>query len=51
MALISQEEGTDNLKLVFPGPEVVEDAVTREVDLEGFLRVVAEARDELLSGR
>lgn len=49
VALISQENGAENLKLEFSEKVKNESAVTRIVDLSGFIQVLGLARDKLLN--
>lgn len=48
VAMISQEDGPDQLKLEIPGPNAFEDAVARVVPLNEFLEAVTLATRQLL---
>ncbi len=47
LAAVSQEEGLDRLKLEFPGPDLVESMVTREVYVEEFFWLLNKAARKL----
>ena len=48
IALVSQEEGIDQLKLEFPGAGFDEDLVLRETYMDGFLNALIEAKSRLV---
>ncbi|MFI3156661.1 MAG: hypothetical protein QX199_10940 [Methylococcaceae bacterium] len=47
IALLNQDEGLDNLKIEFPGPDVQEDAILRKIDLATFEKALAEAKRKI----
>ena len=50
VALISQEEGEDRLRIEFPGPGLVEEHICRDTYLDDFLQAIKEARQRLVNG-
>ena len=47
VALVSQEEGTENMKVEFPGNDVKEDMILRKVQLRDFQNALDEAVKKL----
>ena len=47
VASISQENGPDNLEIEFPGPNLIEDLITRRLPLNEFLDLVTQAVKKL----
>jgi len=50
VALISQENGPDKLVVEFPGPDMNEDVIIREVDFDWLLNALREAKIKLIEG-
>lgn len=48
LAVVSQDEGMDDLKIEFPGLTVDEMLVTRDVRMDSFIEALSEARKRLL---
>jgi hypothetical protein len=48
VAQISQERGQDNLEIEFPGIDLVESLIARNVPLNTFLSLVREASEKLI---
>ena len=47
VALLNQDDGLDNLKIEFPGPDRVEDMVLRKIDLSVFEKALELAKREI----
>lgn len=47
VALISQENGLDNLEIEFPGTNLVESLIIKKLPLSEFLDLVAQATKKL----
>lgn len=47
VALVSQDEGVNNLQIEFPGPGQNESAITRKVDFDVLCHALSKARSEL----
>jgi hypothetical protein len=50
LALVSQEDGADNLKVELPGLGLDESQVVREVVLADFLAVLKQAAEKVVGG-
>ncbi|QDQ28440.1 hypothetical protein FNU76_19915 [Chitinimonas arctica] len=48
VALVSQDEGVDNLRVEFPGSDQNESTITRKVDFEVLCHALSNARRELV---
>ena len=48
VALVSQEEGINQLKVEFPGSNLDENMILREISMDGFLSALKEARSRLI---
>ena len=47
VALLSQEEGLDKLKIEFPGPDRVEELLLRKLDLKAFEEALEMAKQAI----
>jgi len=48
VALVSQEDGIDQLKVEFPGSDLDENMILREISMDGFLNALNKARNRLV---
>ena len=48
VALVSQEEGIDQLKVELPSSDLDENMILREISMDGFLSALKEARSKLV---
>lgn len=51
LALISQEDGSDRLKVELPGLGLDENCVIREIPLDDFITILGEAARKLVGDR
>ena len=47
IALLNQDDGLDRLKIEFAGPELIEDKVTRKIDLAVFEEALELAKQKI----